>query len=193
MQPSALQSGRNCLGLAQRRLQGNLGAQRPMNRHQEVFANELVQLEIVHVAACADLWCVHDDEHMVRINMESWNVVAVSAFGDRHRMKVKLACEHRLGVVAPFRNVEPEESVGALLQGRQLSQVAAAHACGVDPAQLHGETSFHVVVSTPRRHRYLLPQCAPDGGGPAVRSASLCCGSPPMGALPVPDLATSEL
>jgi hypothetical protein len=46
-----------------------------------------------------------------------------------------------------------------------------------------------MIISTPRRHRYLLPQCAPDGGGPAVRSASLLLRLAADGAFPVRDLA----
>jgi hypothetical protein len=48
-----------------------------MHSDEEVLANELVQLEIVHVAACTDLGCVHDDEDVVRIDVDSRNVVAV--------------------------------------------------------------------------------------------------------------------
>ena len=88
-----------------------------------MFPNELIQLEIVHVAAYADLWCVDDDEHMVRIHMDPGNVVTVFAFGDRHRMEVKLIRQDRLGIVAPLGNVESEKCVGALAQSRQLSSL----------------------------------------------------------------------
>jgi hypothetical protein len=112
---------------------------------QEVFPNELIQLEIVHVAAYADLWCVNDDEHVVRIHMDSGNVGTVFAFGDRHWMEVKLICQDRLAIVAPLGNVEPEKSVGALPQSRQLSQAGVAHSGGIDPAQLHRQSPFHIV------------------------------------------------
>src|SRR5687768_14361435 len=101
-----------------------------MDRDQEVFPNELVQFEVVHVAAGADLRCMHDDEYMVRVHMDSWNMVAVPAFADRHRVELELVCEQYFGVIVPLRNVEPEESVAAFPQVRQLSQVAAAHALG---------------------------------------------------------------
>jgi len=77
--------------------------------------------------------------------MDPGNVVTVFAFGDRHRMKVKLIRQDRLGIVAPLVNVEPEKSVGALAQSRQLSQVGVAHSVGIDPAQLHRQSPFHVV------------------------------------------------
>ena len=48
-----------------------------MHRDQKVFANKLVQFEIVHVAACANFWCVHDEKHVIRIHMDPWNVVAI--------------------------------------------------------------------------------------------------------------------
>jgi hypothetical protein len=40
---------------------------------RKFFPTNLVQLEIVHVAACADLRCMHDDEDVVRIHMDSGN------------------------------------------------------------------------------------------------------------------------
>jgi hypothetical protein len=107
VQPAALHPGRHRLGLLQRRLQRNLGALRTMHGDQEVLPNELVELEIMHVAACADLRCVHDDEHVVRIHMDSGNVVTVSAFTDRDRMKLELLRQDRLGGVAPHWNIEP--------------------------------------------------------------------------------------
>jgi hypothetical protein len=64
----------------------------------------LVQFEIVHVATCADLRCVHDDEDMVRVHMDSRNVVAVPAFADRHWMKFELLREQHLGDELPSRS-----------------------------------------------------------------------------------------
>jgi hypothetical protein len=87
MKPAAVHPGRHRLRLAQRRLQRNLRIERPMDSDQKVLPNKLVQLEIVHVAACADLRCVHDYENVVRIDVDSGNVVTVLAFGDRYWMK----------------------------------------------------------------------------------------------------------
>jgi len=72
----------------------------------------------VHVTAFADLRCVHDDEQVVRIHMDSGYVVTVSAFRYCHRMKVKLICRDRLGVAAPLWNIEPKKSIAALPQNR---------------------------------------------------------------------------
>src|SRR5688572_10836788 len=134
-----------------------------MDRDQEIFPNELVQFEVVHVAACADLRCVHDDEYMVWVHMDSRNMVAVPAFADRHRMELELVSEQCLGVIVPLRNVQPEESVAAVPQVRQLSQVAVAHALGFNPAQLHGGSPFHV-VSTPRHGRSPYDRSPRPGG-----------------------------
>jgi hypothetical protein len=71
----------------------------------------LVQFEIVHVAACANFWCVHDEKHVIRIHMDPWNVVAILAFGDRHGVEVKLLGQDHLGSIAPLGNVEPKESI----------------------------------------------------------------------------------
>jgi hypothetical protein len=116
---------------------------------QEVVPDELVQLEIVHVARSADLRCVHDDEHVVRIDMDSRYVATVLTFADRYGMKAEITRQQCLGLVAPFRDVEPEESVCTLPQRGQLGGLVVAHASGVDPAQLHSESPFHI-FSTPR-------------------------------------------
>jgi hypothetical protein len=63
---------------------------------------------------------MYDGEHVVWIHVESGNVITVPALGDRHRMKVKLIRQDRLGLFAPLGNVEPKKSVGARPQGRQL-------------------------------------------------------------------------
>src|SRR5829696_5964634 len=86
---------------------------------------------------------------MVRIHMDPRNVVTVPAFNDRHRMKVELVREQFLRFVTPFRNVEPEKSVGALPQGGQLPQVALVHVFRIDPAQLHGQSPFHICRPIP--------------------------------------------
>src|SRR5829696_1696046 len=103
----------------------------------------------MHVSAGADLRCVKDDELMVRIHMDPGNVVTVPALNDRHRMKVELVREQFLRFVTPFRNVEPEKSVGALPQGWQLPQVALVHVFRVDPAQLHDQSPYHICRPIP--------------------------------------------
>src|SRR5512133_2590451 len=100
----------------------------------------------MHVAAGADLRCMHDDELVVRIHMDSGNVISVPAFTYRHRMKVELVREQRFRLVTPFRNVEPEKSVGALQEGAQLAEVALGHTFGVDPAQFHRQSPFRTLL-----------------------------------------------
>jgi hypothetical protein len=59
VQPAVVQTCRNGLGLSQSRLQGDLGTQWPVYGHQEVFANELIQLERATAAAPIS---AHDDD-----------------------------------------------------------------------------------------------------------------------------------
>jgi hypothetical protein len=51
---------------------------------KEVLPDEVVQLQIVHVAAGTSLRRVHDDEHIVWVHMDSGNVATDLASGDRH-------------------------------------------------------------------------------------------------------------
>ncbi len=69
-------------------------------------------------------------------------------------MEAEIGGQQPLGLIAPLRNIQPQESIVALPQDRQLSQVMIAHARGVDPAQLHGEPPFHICFSTPRHQPY---------------------------------------
>ena len=91
--------------------------------------------------------------------MDSRNVVPAPALIDRYGMKVKLIREHSLCFVTPFRNVKPNEPVGAFPQLWQLGQVLVAYAIGLDPAQLHGQSPFKI-VSTPRHQGWLLRERA---------------------------------
>ena len=71
--------------------------------------------------------------------------------------------ERRFCLLAPLRNVEPEESIGALPEGRQLGQIVVAlRACGVDPAQLQGEAPFDIVSThaTSDRSSVIARRCA---------------------------------
>jgi len=63
-------------------------------------------------------------------------------------MKAEVASEQRLGVIAPLRNVEPKESVGALPESRQLCQIVVTHTVGINPAQHHGLSSLHFSSTT---------------------------------------------
>ena len=99
------------------------------------------------MAAGADLRCMHDDELVVRIHMDSGNVISVPAFTYRHRMKMELVREQRFCLVTPFRNVEPEKSVGALQERAQLAEVALGHTFGVDPAQFHRQSPFRTFAA----------------------------------------------
>jgi hypothetical protein len=121
----------------------------------------------VHVTAFADLRCVHDDEQVVRIHMDSGNVISVPASTYRHRMKVELVREQRFCLVTPFRNVEPEKSVGALQEGAQLAEVALGHTFGVDPAQFHRQSPFRTLL-----HHYPSERLLQHATGPGAASGS---------------------
>ena len=103
--------------------------------------------------------------------------------------KPKSRSEKHLCLIAPLRNIEPEESVGLFSQGRQLGQVVVAHAVGVDPAQLAWRVSLPRCFYTTPQPLHAGHKRPPSAEGAALSSASLVLRPGRDGAFLVPDLA----
>ena len=108
-----------------------------MHRDEEVVADDLVELEQVHVAGPAEVRGLRGDEDMVLVAVHRGHVVALLAALDHQRMAPD-ACEQRLRLGVPDRDVDPVEAV---LVGEQLDdviRVAAPHTVPVEESDLHG-------------------------------------------------------
>src|ERR687898_3159914 len=104
-----------------------------MDCDQETFADELIELQVVHVACGADLRRMNHDEEMVGINVDPGNVIALPRALDRDRMKSKIVGERPFGGFTPFRYVEPKEPVGPRAKCAQFLEIALAHPALVNP------------------------------------------------------------
>jgi hypothetical protein len=107
-----------------------------VHRHEEALADELVELEVVHVSALADLGRVDHHEEVVDVDVNPRHVVALSAVTDRHRVEGELLSQQAFGLGGPDADVEPAEAVSPLKQLTQLVETPAAHAVIVEPAEL---------------------------------------------------------
>src|SRR4051812_12034459 len=73
--------------------------QRSVDGDQEVAADELVELEVMHAPLFADLGAIQDDEEdMIGIDMNTRDVVAVPGCSDRHRVEAELLGEQPLRI-----------------------------------------------------------------------------------------------
>ncbi len=61
-----------------------------MDGDEEMFADELVELQVMHVTGRSDLRRVNHDEEMVGIDVDPGNVVALPRALDRDRMEAKI-------------------------------------------------------------------------------------------------------
>jgi hypothetical protein len=74
--------------------------------------DELVELDIVHMPACAGLRRVHQ-EQMIVITMDLGHLIPVRRIPNRERMEPKGRTQCLLGPLVPHRNVDPDQPVGA--------------------------------------------------------------------------------
>ncbi|HWS33345.1 MAG TPA: hypothetical protein VN408_11440 [Actinoplanes sp.] len=82
-----------------------------MHGDQVVPADELVDLQVVHVPAVAGFGCVQDYEHMIGIGVHLRHPVAFGAVLHRKAMKTEDLGEYAYGVGITVRNVHPHEAV----------------------------------------------------------------------------------
>ncbi len=107
---------------------------------QEVVADDLVELEQVHVAGPAEVRGLRGDEDVVLVGVHGRDVVALAAAFDDHRVAPQ-AGQQRLGLVVPRGYVDPVEAVVVGEQLDDVVRVAAAYALPVDACPSTKRTS----------------------------------------------------
>ena len=85
-----------------------------MDRDQVVLADELVKLDIVHMAAFADLRCVKNREHVVGVDVNLRHVIALDAVPHRNRVEAEHPRQHIHRLLVTDRDVHPDNSVPTL-------------------------------------------------------------------------------
>ena len=80
--------------------------------------------------------------------MESGNVVTVLALGDRHRVKMNSSVK-MAWALSLHSGMSSQRIRRCASQGRQFSQLTLSCSCGIDPAQLHGQSPSTLFYTAP--------------------------------------------
>ena len=106
--------------LAQRHLRVNRRVDRSVHGDQVVPPDELVELDVVHVAALPPLGGVQHDQHVVSVAVHLRHTIALDAVPDRNGMEGEHLRQHARAVVVAVRDVNPDEPGVAAEKCRQL-------------------------------------------------------------------------
>ena len=91
-----------------------------MHGDQVVPADELVELDVVHVAALPSLGGVQHDQHVVSVAVHLRHAIALDAVPDRKGMEGEHLRQHARAVVVAVRDVDPDDPAVTAEQFRQL-------------------------------------------------------------------------
>ena len=117
---------------------------RPMDRDQVVLADELVKLDIMHMAAFADFRRVKNREHIIGINVNLGHVIALDTVPHCDRVEAEDPRQHVHRRLVTDRDVYPDHRVPAFQQPRDLLNLMSLETCIADNQHIHTYTSFRV-------------------------------------------------
>jgi len=123
LEPSAGQSTEHRVHLDHRRRLVDGRVERAVHRDEIALADELVEFDIVHMAAGAGLRRVQHQEQMVVVTMDLGHLIPIRRIPNRERMEPEDRPQRLLGLLVPHRYVDPDQPVGAGQQGGQLGSV----------------------------------------------------------------------
>ena len=113
-----------------------------MDRDQVVRADELVKLDIMHMAALADLRCVQNREHVVGVDVNLGHVIALDAVPHRDRVKAEHPRQHIHRLLVTDRDVHPDNGVPTFEQLRELLNLMSLDTCIADKQDIHTLTAL---------------------------------------------------
>ena len=117
-----------------------------MHGDEIALADELVEFDVVHVAAGAGLRRVQHQEQMVVVAMNLGHLIAIGRIPNREWMKPERRAQRLLGLLVPHRYVNPDQPVGSGQQRGQLTDIPQLDS----PSK--NETDVHVGIP-PGRER----------------------------------------
>jgi Helix-turn-helix domain len=123
---------------------GHHRIERPMDRDQVVRADELVELDIVHVAALADLRCVKNREDVIGLDVNLGHVIALGAVPHCDRVEAEHSRQHIDRLPVTDRDVHPDNGVLTFEQPRELLNLMSFDTCIADKQDIHTLATFDV-------------------------------------------------
>ena len=109
-----------------------------MDRDEVALADELVEFDVVHVAAGAGLRRMQHQEQVVVVAMDLRHLIAVRRVPNREGMEPEGRRQRLLGLLVPLRYVDPDQPVGP---GQQVGQVGGV---AQFDSRRRNETDVHV-------------------------------------------------
>ena len=113
-----------------------------MNRDQIVRADELVKLDIMHMAALAELRCVKSREHIVGVDVNLGHMIALNAVPHRDRVKAEHPRQHIHGLLVTDRDVHPDNGILTFEQPRELLNLMSLNTRIADKPDIHTLTAL---------------------------------------------------
>ena len=95
-----------------------------MDRDKVAVADELVELDIMHMAACAGLRRVQHQEQMIVVAMDLGHLIPIRRIPNRKWMEPERRAQRPLGLLIPHRDVYPDQPV---CPGQQADFSAASN------------------------------------------------------------------
>ena len=119
-QPTGLDPPQHRVGLPQRSLGRDRRVHRAVDGDQITGTDELVQLDVVDMAARAQLGGVQDDEDVVAVGPDLRHGVPLDAGPDRQRVEAEHLPQHLGGLLVADGDVDPDQPIVADQQLLQL-------------------------------------------------------------------------
>ena len=117
-QPPGLDSLKHRTGLSQGNVWVDGRIDGSMHRHQVAHTDELVQLDVVHMAVLSSFGPMEDDKYVVVVGVHLWDTVTLHGVLHGKRVKPEHLREHTHCLIVPGGDVHPHQTVLALKQQR---------------------------------------------------------------------------
>ena len=171
-----------------------------MHRDQVVRPDELVELDVVHMTAAAELGRVQHREDMIVIEVDLRDVVALDAVAHRELVKAEHIQQHRGVRGHTDRHIHPDQRVRLVQQRFHLLSGMSLNTRIGDRVHVHAGRPFPSCRASPRQRassppRYVGAQVAAGArlrllvNGPA--GVGLAASLPTHLSLPIP-LVTNQ-
>jgi hypothetical protein len=132
----------HCVGVQECNFWIHRRAERPMDGDQVVRAHELVKLDIMHMAALADLRRVKNGEHVVGVDVDLRHVIALDAVPHGDRVEAKHIRQHIYRLLVTDRDVHPDNGVPMLEQPGELLNLVSLNTRVADKQHIHTLTAL---------------------------------------------------
>ena len=121
--------------------------ERPMDGDQVVLADELVKLDIMHMAALADLRCMNNGEHVVAVDVDLGHVIAIDTVPHGDRVEAEHMGQNIHSRLVANWDIYPNDGVLTFEQPWEFRNLMSLDTRITDEQDIHNPTAFHALDS----------------------------------------------